>query len=115
MNIEKYKALKQAIPSRYQIKLRFNNGKLGLDVYKGDKFLKATQRSGMKTTYFKLYGDCEGKLKGYTVSKYELFCFISGVDVVNREVTLEYINKNIDKIKKYARKELIQNRLRETS
>lgn len=115
MNIEKYKALKQAIPNKYQIKLRFDNGKLGLDVFKGNKFLKPTQRLGTKTTYFKIYGIYEGELKGYAVSKYELFCFISGVDVVNQEINLEYINKNIDKIKKYARNELIKNRLRETS
>ena len=102
MNREKYEMLQEVIPGKYQVKLRFSNGKLGIDIFRGEKQLKPTTRTFTKTTFVNLYG---GKPStGRMVSKYEIICFLCGVPVLNQEVNTQYVQENIDKIKKYARR-----------
>lgn len=105
MNIKKYEILKEVQQTnRYRFELRWSKErrKLGIDVYnnKNNKILKPVQRSYTKTTFFNLYGMKQQSM----FSKYELICFISGIDVLGVTTNYDYVMENIDKIKEYARR-----------
>jgi hypothetical protein len=105
MKVEKYEALKTLIGRKYKVKLRFNDGKLNLDVTgpKGN-IMKPIKRSCSRTTAFNLYGDNKDK---WTTSKYELVCFLAGVNVIGiKEINLKFVNAHMEDIKNLIRREL---------
>lgn len=105
MKVEKYEALKELIGKKYKIKLRFKEGKLNLDVIgpKGN-VMKPIRRTRSKTTAFNLYGNNKDN---WTTSKYELVCFLAGINLIGvEEVSLKFVKTHMEDIKNLIRREL---------
>jgi len=102
---EKYELLKEVVPDLYKVNLRYKSGKVNFDIIgkRGIK-LKPVTVDYSKTSYFSFN---KGKIS-YKYSKYEILCFLAGIDVINRDITLEYIQEeqNQKKIQELIRREL---------
>jgi hypothetical protein len=101
----KYDLLKEVVPAIYKINLRYSAGKVNFDIVgrRGNK-LKPMTTSMSKTSFFTL----SNGNNFYKYSKYEILCFLAGIDVINRDITLEYIQEeqNQKKIQKLIIREL---------
>ncbi len=102
---EKYDLLNEVVPELYKINLRYKSGKVNFDIIgkRGIK-LKPVTTNCSKTSSFTFN---KGKMS-YKYSKYEILCFLAGIDVIGRDITLEYIQEeqNQKKIQKLIRREL---------
>jgi len=106
MKVEKYNALRAIIPAKYKVKLRFKDNKVNLDVIgpKGNMLKPIVKKGYSKTTFFNLYGYNKDN---WHTSKYELLCFMAGVEVIGvDEISTEFVKAHMDEIKALIRREL---------
>ena len=108
MNIKKFKILEEAIVTgKYKVIPRYNKNtkKLGIDVFNqyGKKLKPVFKNEYMRTSWISLYV----KPDFISVNKFELFCYIAGIPVLDVEISADYVKRNIHKIKSWAKKQII--------
>jgi hypothetical protein len=105
MNKDKYEVLGRVLQKKYHAKIRFDNGKLGIDVYgPTNNKLKPIRRTGYKSVFFNMYMD--GNKKGFMFSNYELICYMAKISVLGKAISLKTVLDNKEKVKQLIRREL---------